>query len=117
MAFETDPKSEDTQTSPQEVKLLKTRMASAIQEIAEKHSTLTFQDLKRLLFRCAAAIISLDKVGSSYRDHVFRLLIISLVRQRALSLLGRASLRDIQPCINICRYRSLVMGYIRETSV
>lgn len=57
-----DPKTDDTQTSPQEVRLLKSRMAESIREITEKRSTLTIRDLKRLLFRCAAAIISLDKV-------------------------------------------------------
>ncbi|EKM55298.1 uncharacterized protein PHACADRAFT_255820 [Phanerochaete carnosa HHB-10118-sp] len=56
-----DPRTDDTQTTPQEVRLLKDRMAQVIREIAEKRSNLTIQDLKRLLFRCAASVISLDK--------------------------------------------------------
>ncbi|KIP08776.1 hypothetical protein PHLGIDRAFT_29437 [Phlebiopsis gigantea 11061_1 CR5-6] len=56
----TDTRNEDTQTSPHEIKLLKARMADTIRDLAEKRSALTFKDLKRLLFRCAAAIISLE---------------------------------------------------------
>jgi phosphatidylinositol 4-kinase A len=54
---------EDGQTSPQEIRLLKARMAESICDIAEKHSKMTLHDLKRLLFRCAATIIALEKVG------------------------------------------------------
>lgn len=39
-------------------------MADTMNDIRNKRSTLTIQDLKRLLFRCAAIIISLEKVGN-----------------------------------------------------
>jgi phosphatidylinositol 4-kinase len=34
-----------------------------MEEIRGKNSTLTVQDLKRLLFRCAATLISMEKVS------------------------------------------------------
>jgi phosphatidylinositol 4-kinase len=46
----------------QEIRELKTRMSRIINDIREKNSDLTVQDLKRLLFRCAAILISLLKV-------------------------------------------------------
>ncbi|GBE82149.1 Phosphatidylinositol 4-kinase stt4 [Sparassis crispa] len=45
----------------QEIEALKSRMTEAMQDIREKKKTLTVQDLKRLLFRCAAALIFADK--------------------------------------------------------
>ncbi|KAJ3555853.1 hypothetical protein NM688_g2347 [Phlebia brevispora] len=56
-----DSKRDDVPTSPQELKLLKDRMVEAIQAIILKQSTLTMRDLRRLLFRCAATIINLEK--------------------------------------------------------
>jgi len=46
-----------------EIDALRTKMANTMEEIRDKHSTLTVQDLKRLLFRCAATLISLAKVS------------------------------------------------------
>ncbi|KAH7923479.1 hypothetical protein BV22DRAFT_1036261 [Leucogyrophana mollusca] len=44
-----------------EVAALKTKMANTMNDIRSKLSALTVQDLKRLLFRCAATLISMDK--------------------------------------------------------
>jgi phosphatidylinositol 4-kinase len=46
-----------------EVQALKTKMAHSMDDIRRKNSTLTVQDMKRLLFRCAAMLISLNEVG------------------------------------------------------
>lgn len=46
-----------------ELMALKKKLANSMKEIRDKSSTLTVQDLKRLLFRCAATLISLNKVG------------------------------------------------------
>lgn len=46
-----------------EIQALKVKMARSLEEIRSKSSTLTVQDLKRLLFRCAATLISLEKVS------------------------------------------------------
>jgi phosphatidylinositol 4-kinase A len=45
-----------------EVHALKAKLANSMEEILGKNSTLKVQDLKRLLFRCAATLISLNKV-------------------------------------------------------
>lgn len=45
-----------------ELHALKTKMARTTDEIRSKSSALTVQDLRRLLFRCAATLISLEKV-------------------------------------------------------
>lgn len=51
------------QTAPSaEIHALKDKMAHSLGEIQNKISSLTVQDLKRLLFRCAATLISLPKV-------------------------------------------------------
>ncbi len=65
-----DPRREDTQASPQEVDMLKSRMADAILEIMQKKSILTITDLKRLLFRCASTIISLEQVSMFFPAHL-----------------------------------------------
>ncbi|KAG9226590.1 hypothetical protein CCMSSC00406_0006185 [Pleurotus cornucopiae] len=44
-----------------EIQALKSKMANTLGEIRSKKSSLTVQDLKRLLFRCAATLISLQK--------------------------------------------------------
>ncbi|KAL4260020.1 PI3/PI4-kinase family protein [Pleurotus pulmonarius] len=44
-----------------EIQALKSKMANTLSEIRSKSSSLTVQDLKRLLFRCAATLISLQK--------------------------------------------------------
>ncbi|KAG0701518.1 hypothetical protein DFH29DRAFT_926376 [Suillus ampliporus] len=43
------------------VQPFKDKMADTMNDIRNKRSSLTFQDLKRLLFRCAAILISLEK--------------------------------------------------------
>lgn len=45
-----------------ELQALKSKMARDMDDIRGKHSTLTVQDVKRLLFRCAAMLISLNEV-------------------------------------------------------
>ncbi|THU88594.1 hypothetical protein K435DRAFT_821590 [Dendrothele bispora CBS 962.96] len=45
----------------QEISALKKKMSSSMDEIRGKSSHLTVQNLKRLLFRCAATLISLQK--------------------------------------------------------
>lgn len=57
-----DSRDDDTEASPQEVGMLKARMEDVISDIVGKHSMVKMADLKRLLFRCASAIISLQKV-------------------------------------------------------
>ncbi|KDQ11709.1 hypothetical protein BOTBODRAFT_147082 [Botryobasidium botryosum FD-172 SS1] len=44
-----------------EIHALKAKMTKAVEEIRNKTSTLTVQDLKRLLFRCASVLISTPK--------------------------------------------------------
>ncbi|KAJ3814722.1 hypothetical protein F5876DRAFT_72711 [Lentinula aff. lateritia] len=44
-----------------ELMALKKKLAKSMKELRSKTSTLTVQDLKRLLFRCAATLISLNK--------------------------------------------------------
>lgn len=51
-----------------EIRALKAKMASTTDEIRSKSSTLTVQDLRVLLFRCAATLISLEKVGKSFKQ-------------------------------------------------
>jgi phosphatidylinositol 4-kinase len=46
-----------------EIQALKAKLAKTIDEIQGKNSVLTVQDLQRLLFRCAATLISLEKVS------------------------------------------------------
>ncbi|KAJ3734042.1 hypothetical protein DFJ43DRAFT_1065841 [Lentinula guzmanii] len=45
-----------------ELTALKKKLSNTLKEIRSKTSTLTVQDLKRLLFRCAATVISLNKI-------------------------------------------------------
>ncbi|KAI0046132.1 atypical/PIKK/PI4K protein kinase [Auriscalpium vulgare] len=44
-----------------ELAALKTKMSATLREIREKKISLTIQDLKRLLFRCASVIIAVSK--------------------------------------------------------
>ncbi|THH17523.1 hypothetical protein EW146_g3305 [Bondarzewia mesenterica] len=57
--LETAPNDEDPVA---EIEALKAKMAAALHDIREKFSSLTIQDLKRLMFRCASALISIMKV-------------------------------------------------------
>jgi len=50
-----------------EIHALKIKMARTLEDIKGKKGTLTVQDLKRLLFRCAATLISVDKVNDHHR--------------------------------------------------
>ena len=55
-------------------------MQEAIDDIAEKRTHLTIQELKRLLYRCASAIISLPTVGfdvSIAREAIEQSLVVS----------------------------------------
>lgn len=45
-----------------ELERLKQRVTNVIQEIREKKHTMPVKELKRLLFRCAATLIFVDKV-------------------------------------------------------
>lgn len=49
-----------------DVQAFKTKMADTMDDIRNKRSNLTVQDLKRLLFRCAAILISLEKVRDNF---------------------------------------------------
>ena len=51
-----------------EIHALQTKMALTMEEIRGKNSILTVQDLKRLLFRCAATLISLERVSDYSRS-------------------------------------------------
>ena len=57
-----------------ELAALKKRMAEALTEPRESH--LTVRDLKHLLFRCAAMLISPPKVGNAPPSHHHRLLTV-----------------------------------------
>lgn len=46
-----------------EIQALKAKLATTAEEIHQKKSNLTVQDLKRLLFRSTATLISIDKVS------------------------------------------------------
>ena len=51
------------QTAPStEINALKAKLSHTMEEIRAKNSNLTVHDLRRLLFRCAATLISLKKV-------------------------------------------------------
>ena len=57
-------------TSPiAELAALKKRMAEALAELRAKESHLTVRDLKHLLFRCAATLISAPKVSNCIFSH------------------------------------------------
>ncbi|KAK7693961.1 hypothetical protein QCA50_003536 [Cerrena zonata] len=53
--------SESSTSSPHEIDLLKATMSEHIRDIRQKKSTLTIQNLKRLLFRAAAIVIGSRK--------------------------------------------------------
>lgn len=53
-----------------DVQAFKTKMADTMDDIRNKRSNLTVQDLKRLLFRCAAILISLETVRDDF-IHMF----------------------------------------------
>jgi hypothetical protein len=54
---------ESSQPAPlNEIEALKTKLYRTLEEIRGKSSKLTVHDLRRLLFRCAATLISLGKV-------------------------------------------------------
>jgi phosphatidylinositol 4-kinase len=48
-----------------EIQALKAKLAKTMDEIQGKNSVLTVQDLQRLLFRCAATLISLEEVSAT----------------------------------------------------
>ena len=48
-----------------EIEALRNKLADTLSGIRNKRSALTVQDLKRLLFRCAATLISLQKVRAT----------------------------------------------------
>jgi len=52
-----------------ELATLKKRMAEALTELRAKESHLMVRNLKHLLFRCAATLISAPKVGSPLLSH------------------------------------------------
>lgn len=45
-----------------EINALKTKLHNTLEEIKGKNSKLTINDLRRLLFRCAATLIALERV-------------------------------------------------------
>ncbi|KAJ7172099.1 hypothetical protein C8R46DRAFT_1258016 [Mycena filopes] len=56
-----------------EIQALKAKMARTLEEIRNKVSNSTVQDLKRLLFRCAATLISLPKCDYELLHHLVAL--------------------------------------------
>ncbi|KAK7038059.1 hypothetical protein R3P38DRAFT_3311292 [Favolaschia claudopus] len=56
-----------------EIQALKAKVARTLQEIRNKVSSSTVQDLKRLLFRCAATLISLPKCDYELLHHLVAL--------------------------------------------
>jgi phosphatidylinositol 4-kinase A len=54
-----------------EIQALKSKMSETIEHIRGKNSNLTVQDLKRLLFRCAATLISLNHVSAHHWLQVY----------------------------------------------
>lgn len=63
LIISSDTSKVDAEASPQELEMLKERFVGAIKDIAEKKTGWTIPELKRLLFRCASAIVSLKWVG------------------------------------------------------
>ena len=82
-----------------------------------KKAGLTIRDLRRLLFRCASSIISLEKVSGHLFFPLHRSYSWVVVRTRASLLHRGASIRSVQPCRNIRRDRGMVMGHIGEAGV
>ncbi|GLB34718.1 putative PI3 PI4-kinase family protein [Lyophyllum shimeji] len=56
-----------------EIQALEVKLSSTTEGIRNKSSTLTVQDLKRLLFRCAATLLSLEKVDHGLLHHLVAL--------------------------------------------
>lgn len=74
LTLKSGPPRDDAEASPKELEMLKERLANAIKDIAAKKPGWSAHDLKRLLFRCASVIVSLDWVGQSERQ--FPLLVL-----------------------------------------
>ncbi|KAI0345278.1 atypical/PIKK/PI4K protein kinase [Trametopsis cervina] len=68
-----DPSREGPEVTLHELDRLARRMAEATKEISEKKSTLTVQDLKRLLFRCSSTIIDLKWCHRELLHHLVTL--------------------------------------------
>jgi len=49
-----------------EINALKSKLSSTLDEIRGKNSKLTVHDLRRLLFRCAATLIAMEKVRAEH---------------------------------------------------
>lgn len=62
-----------------EIHALKAKMAHTVEGVRLKNSSLTVQDLKRLLFRCAATLISLEKVGPTFSSYMRQLSVLPTV--------------------------------------
>ncbi|KAF5380919.1 hypothetical protein D9615_004166 [Tricholomella constricta] len=56
-----------------EIQALKTKMSRTTEEIRNKNSALTVQDLKRLLFRCGATLLSMEKCEHDLLHHLVAL--------------------------------------------
>jgi hypothetical protein len=98
-----------------EIRVLKQRMISTLAEIRGKNSAMTVQDLKRLLFRCAATLISLEIVSIVSFVHYWMKILHHLVRTRTASLPGSRTFRSFNSIRNIRRDRSVDMGHCGET--
>ncbi|KAF8163506.1 hypothetical protein B0H34DRAFT_795214 [Crassisporium funariophilum] len=62
------------QTAPSaEINALKFKLSHTMEEIRKKNSSLTVHDLRRLLFRCAATLISLEKGDYDLLHHLVSL--------------------------------------------
>jgi phosphatidylinositol 4-kinase len=55
----------DEQDPVPEISALREKMHSALSAVREKRNSFTIQDLKRLLFRCASALISVPRSDRS----------------------------------------------------
>ncbi|KAG6909642.1 hypothetical protein DXG01_016424 [Tephrocybe rancida] len=56
-----------------EIHALKKKMSRTTEDVLNKNSSLTVQDLKRLLFRCAAALLSLEQFDYDLLHHLVAL--------------------------------------------
>ncbi|KAG6853905.1 hypothetical protein C0991_012574 [Blastosporella zonata] len=56
-----------------EIHALKRKMARTTEDVLNKSSSLTVQDMKRLLFRCAAALLSLEQFDHDLLHHLVAL--------------------------------------------
>lgn len=99
-----------------ELLALKGKLAHSIQEIRLGKSSLTVHDMKRLLFRCAATIISLPSVSFTGENCMDRCpdWCASIVWLWSVAPFSRHSLWSRHPVCHCCWYWSVDLGHCRN---